>query len=159
MNFITPSDVKSQTVIPAGIDNYLFENDIAYTQTRIIEPLLGKSLSTWLKARLALNSTAPEVTALFGQLLPAHCWHTLSHALPFMHIQLSASGLVVPHGATGNAAGLTGLNLLQAQAEERAQFYTRVLLKYLQENVAAYPNWKPEESVLKGFGFGLYVPQ
>jgi hypothetical protein len=158
MNLISASEIKQLTVLPLRTENYLFENDIDMVQQQTIKPVLGSSLYAWLENQIANNSTNALALNLKNKVAPALSWHTLYRALPFMQLQLTASGLESKAKPGANNDGTADLLLLQHQCRQRANFHSKQLYNWLKTNRNQYPAWKAEIPEPEGFDFGLYLP-
>lgn len=143
----------------AGLEDYLFENDIPFAQQTILGKLLGSALTQWLIAQIAGGSPLAAATALLAKLVPALCWQTLYLALPALHLRITAKGLVSQNGNDSliKSAQLKELEYMRSRALERADGYAADTLSFLRENASDYPGWT-DPGTASAQSIGLYIP-
>ena len=138
--FITQQYLMDNSFINDNVDYKLLKPIIVTVQDMYIHPILGTGLYNEIKTQI----TTPPVSALNQTLLddyiqPAVIWRVMQDA-PFpMTFKFMNKSVVKRNSDNSDSPSTDELIQLSDKFREKAEFYTKRLIKYLEANCTSYP--------------------
>ena len=155
--WITDEELKQSTLIQDNVNNYLYDNDIAYCQLSKIESCLTTELIARIQAVVDGGVDADITTLLDDYIKPPLSLHTFTHALPNIAVRVTNKGVFEKGDGTNTSVGVDGVEYLARKYRDRAEFYTNRMIEYIEENPEKYPEQTScgDCSQKEGFNFNL----
>ena len=138
--FISENKLKENSFINENVDDKLIRATIIQVQDMQIHPILGTGLYNELKAQIQANT----VTNLNRDLLqdyiqPVIIWWVMADGTIPLTYKFMNKSVVKKNSEISQSADLEELITVANNFKNKAEFYTKRLIKYLESNETIYP--------------------
>tara|TARA_R110000796_G_scaffold122974_1_gene237278 strand:- start:716 stop:1243 length:528 start_codon:yes stop_codon:yes gene_type:complete len=140
--FINMDYLKRFTNLNGSVLEDYVTPSIKMAQDKYVQSYLGTDLFDKLKADITAATLAGNyITLMDTYVRDVTVWWTMVELLPNMRARVDNGGLVVRTSEDSQPASGTEIRVLQGQARDNAQFYTKRLIDYLCENSSLFPEY------------------
>jgi hypothetical protein len=138
--FISENKLKENSFINENVDDKLIRATIIQVQDMQIHPILGTGLYNEIKAQIQANT----VTNLNRDLLqdyiqPVIIWWVMADGTIPLTYKFMNKSVVKKNSENSQSADLEELITVANNFKNKAEFYTKRLIKYLESNETVYP--------------------
>lgn len=146
-NFISLSDLRTNTAIQGNVDSALLTPFINASQRMYILRILGTSQYEALENDIntysltGLTGTSYTLQQKIKQVLEFYTFYT---AMPFLHNKITNKGIVQWGDATSKTVGESTFDKLRKEVLQWATYEENELLRFLRTNKTSYPLWREE---------------
>jgi hypothetical protein len=137
---ISESTLKERTYISDNVDVKYLRETILYCQDVHVVRIIGSDLFNQLKTQVTGGTLTPANTTLINDYIhPVLIWRVTAESAYWSSNKLMNKGVMQQSSENSQmASGLTIANL-QANANDKAEYYEQRLVDFLCENEASYP--------------------
>lgn len=138
--FISENKLKENSFINENVDDKLIRATIIQVQDMQIHPILGTGLYNEIKSQIQANT----VTNLNRDLLqdyiqPVIIWWVMADGTIPLTYKFMNKSVVKKNSENSQSADLEELITVANNFKNKAEFYTKRLIKYLESNETIYP--------------------
>ena len=154
--FITRQDIVSRTKIGGNTDEDKFTENIQFAQDIKLRALIGVGLLTKLKADVVGSTLTGDYLALVqNQIKDYLVYAVASDFMILAGYDINNGGANEYQPENGNALSQTEKDRVSTLTENKAESYGRLLIEYLDDNKALFPEYKKtgSTSVYNGWNF------
>lgn len=145
---ITTEQIREHLSIPASFKDARFLPYIPDAEEKYIKPYIGAELfdllDTWQETKDEEES--PELAALYPKVIPALARFVMLIAAPHLDLVLTDNGFGIVSGANILPASKERVARFEESTEKLAWDNIENLLRFLEENIADYPEWVESEA-------------
>ena len=140
--FISEQYMRDNLPISRNLDTKDITPNIQAAQELYLQDILGSVFYEYLmNVYSAQTLNANEIILVQDYIKPAVAYRTLEMALPFLSYQIKNKGAQRQFEDFGDSADFTQLRFIINETGNRAQFYERRLVRYLNVNNTLYPQY------------------
>ena len=140
--FITPIDLKQNSIIDGNVDTDKFIQFIKIAQEIHIQNFLGGKLYDKISADIIAGSLSGDYETLVKDYLKDMLIHyAMVDYLPFSAYTIANGGVYKPNSENSVNATKQEIDSLAEKHRQFAQFYTRRFLDYMTYNQNKYPEY------------------
>lgn len=145
VQFITAASLKANSFISANVDDKIIGPTILVCQDMYILTILGTALYNDLKSAIQADATLSN-NPLYKNLLdtyitPCLSWYVVCEVNDPLTYKMANKGLVKKQSDNALPSDLNEIIRFAAKNRDRAEWYGERLIKFLQQNQAAYPKY------------------
>jgi len=130
--FITPNDLKQNTILNGNVDTDLFLNFIKIAQQMHIQNYLGTQLYNAITTKITNNTLAGDYLDLVTDYIqPMLIHYSLVDYLPFANYQIRNGGVFKHRSENSESTTKEELDLLVQKHRTFADFYTQRFVDYM----------------------------
>jgi len=145
--FISPEDIKKNTILSGSVDVDKFINFIKIAQEIHIQNYLGTKLYKRIQQGITNNDlNADEVILLNDYIQDALIHFAAADYLPFAAYQVSNGGVFKHNSENSVNADKTEIDSLVQKEREFSQYYVKRLVRYLCNNNKLYPEYTQNQN-------------
>lgn len=138
--FISENKLKESSFINENVDDKLIRATIIQVQDMQIHPILGSALYSELKTQITGSSvTAANQTLLKDYIQPVIVWWVQADGTIPLTYKIMNKSVVKRNSENSTPADLDELFAISDNFKNKAEFYTKRLVKFLQANTDTYP--------------------
>lgn len=142
------SFIKQLTPISGNITiTTPMKSAILDAQIRYIKPLIRNTLYDLIQSEIALNIIEPRIQILIDMIRPSLAYYAVYLVLPFNWAKIREVGSVNQLGERTQVIDIKALTYLRGELTQSAETYAIYLSRYLDANVAIYPEWVVPEPI------------
>ncbi len=168
--FITPAEVAATTILGGNVDPDRYTINIAFTQTQVIEPLLGTELYDAMITKFATASyvasdmVVPYKTIMIDYVQPITKHEGLAEYLEVSNLMVEQGGTFIHTAEYRQVATKEDLQSLSLKYHTMAQMYIKRFEKWICKNIGDVSEYKryqdevnaQEVKVTPGLYFGQW---
>jgi hypothetical protein len=159
--FVSESYIKQYTPIGELVAWDELQSSAELAQDSWIQDILGSNFYVYLQGVYAGQTLSANEIVLMNLIKPALAYRVASEAVPFIAFQLKNKGVMTQSGDYAENADLTSIKYVRNELDNRAEFYSLRLSKYLCENSALFPLYISNNSTdmkpnSQGYDCGIY---
>jgi hypothetical protein len=137
---ISETKLKENSFINENVDDKLIRATIIQVQDMQIHPILGTGLYNEIKSQITSNNvSAANVTLLQDYIQPVIIWWVQADGTIPLTYKIMNKSIVKRNSENSNPAELDELFAIADNFKNKAEFYTKRLVKFLQANTDTYP--------------------
>ena len=145
--FITPTDLKQNSLIDGNVDTDKFIQFIKIAQQIHIQNFLGTSLYDKISDDIIAGTLAGDYLTLVRDYVKDMLIHyAMVDYLPFAAYQVSNGGVFKHASENSESVTKSEVDSLVEKHRQFAQFYTRRLIDYMSFNNTLYPEYNTSQN-------------
>lgn len=142
ITFVSEQYMRDNLPISRNLDTKDIQPNIQMAEELYIQDILGSVFYEYLYSGFTAQTlSGNEVTLVQDYIKPAEAYRALHLSLPFLQYQVKNKGPQRQNSEFSESADLTQLKFLINEADNRAQFYEKRLVKYLCMNSNLFPQY------------------
>ena len=141
--FVSEQYMRDNLPISRNLDNKDLMPNVQMAEELYIQDILGSEFYSYIYSAFTAQTLTPdEVTLVQDYIKPAEAYRGLALALPFLSFQIKNKGSQKQSDDFSTPTDFSELKFLIHNAENRAEFYEKRVVKYLCMNEALFPQYK-----------------
>ena len=141
--YLTIEKLKKITAISKNVDVSLLENNIETSEELNIVPILGTALNSQLISEIEAGTlSGNNLTLVDSYIIPCSAYFAWYDASIFLWAKTMNKGIVKQHSDSSDALDKEELILYRQSIKDKAFGYQSRLIKYLENNINLYPNFR-----------------
>jgi hypothetical protein len=138
--FISENKLKENSFINENVDDKLLRTTIIQVQDMQVHPLLGSGLYNELKDQITNNNVSTDNrTLLQDYVQPVIIWWVMADGTIPLTYKFMNKSVVKKNSENSQSAELEELITVANNFKNKAEFYTKRLIKFLEANEVTYP--------------------
>ena len=138
--FISENKLKENSFINGNVDDKLIRATIIQVQDMQIHPIIGTGLYNQIKTQISGNTVSAANTTLLQEYIqPVIIWWVQADGTLPMTYKFMNKSVVKRNSENSNPADLDELFAIADNFKNKAEFYTKRLIKFLEANETTYP--------------------
>jgi len=138
--FISENKLKENSFINENVDDKLLRTTIIQVQDMQIHPILGTGLYNEIKAQITANTvTNANRDLLQDYIQPVVIWWVMADGTIPLTYKFMNKSVVKKNSENSQSADLEELITVANNFKNKAEFYTKRLIKFLESNDTIYP--------------------
>lgn len=140
--FVGVQYLRDNTIINDNVDAQVLQPIIRMAQYKYIQDAIGTNLYNKLLADINANTLTGNYQILVEQyIIPTLAQYCIVESIPYMNFKFRQKSISKQNSDNSTAAELPELYYLRDNATSTAQFYTERMSRYLQANLALFPEF------------------
>ena len=143
LNFLSINNLIELTTIANSVDPDFLIPYVRIAEEMYVEDVLGNALTSRLKNEiLAYALTGNSKTLVERYIIPCSAFYTWYEASMFLNFKTISKGIVKQSSDTSENVTKEEFDLYRTSIKEKAIFYRKRLLEFLNDNKTSFPEWK-----------------
>jgi len=140
--FITPKDLKANTILNGNVDTDLFIQFIKIAQQMHLQNYLGTKLYDAITTKIDTNTLTGDYLNLVSDYVQPMLIHfAMVEYLPFAAYTVGNGGVFKHNSENSTTADKLEVDYLVNKARDLAQYYTDRFITYMSYNQATFPEY------------------
>lgn len=144
--FVSDIWMKKNTPLCKNVDVDDLYPFVNVAQDKYIKDLLGNNFFNHLKAELETNTLNANEINLLKLIRPCLAYYICVEALPFLSTKIRNKGVMTATSDTANSVGINELKYLRQECLNQAEYYLKIVQKYLCENSNLFPEYNSDNN-------------
>jgi hypothetical protein len=144
--FVTDTLLKNTTNVGANADTRDFQPFIRTASDMWAQSLLGTYFYTDLLTKYNAQTLSANEQVLVGKIQMVVAWRAAADASYALSRKITNKGIQRESGENSEGVEASELSFAMRQYNQKAEFYTNRVIKYLQENKSLFANFTSENN-------------